>query len=212
LNNKSSGARPRGRPKSQEKADAIRTAAGDLFLSDGLAATSMDSIAEAAGVSKQTVYSHFASKDDLFRSCVVGKLDDYGLDASRIDGHTPITDQLRIIGRAYLTLLSDPDVIAMFRLMIGEASSFPQIAQVFYDSGPVATLEALSARMREHIPGVDAGIARTAAHEYLALVRSYYFLELLLGIRDPIDTNEIDEHVEHSIGQILKLYPLQDLR
>ena len=76
-------ARRPGRPKSEEKAAAIREAASLLFMTEGMERTSMDAISQAAGVSKQTVYSHFKSKDDLFRACVASKVQMYGLDESR---------------------------------------------------------------------------------------------------------------------------------
>lgn len=43
----------------------IIEAADELFYSEGLAAVSMDRIAEHAGVTKKTLYYHFRSKDDL---------------------------------------------------------------------------------------------------------------------------------------------------
>lgn len=198
----------RGRPKSPEKAAAIREAAGHLFMCEGLERTSMDAIAASAGVSKQTVYSHFHSKDDLFRACVCGKIEDYGLDASRLDADAPLDDVLRYIGRQYLTLLADPDVMAMFRLMISSATAFPQIVRSFYETGPIATLDALTARLARYLPDHDRELAARAATEYLALVRSCYFLELLLGIRTDVPEDEVAAQVEHCIVQIRKLYPL----
>lgn len=43
----------------------IREAANHLFLADGFHATTVDSIVEAAGVSKGTFYLHFERKEDL---------------------------------------------------------------------------------------------------------------------------------------------------
>ena len=43
----------------------IIQAADDLFYGEGVRATSMDAIAERAGVTKRTLYYHFRSKDDL---------------------------------------------------------------------------------------------------------------------------------------------------
>jgi TetR/AcrR family transcriptional repressor of mexJK operon len=51
------------RTKSREK---ILTAAEGLFLAGGYHGTAMDAVTEAAGVSKQTVYAHFPSKEALF--------------------------------------------------------------------------------------------------------------------------------------------------
>ena len=50
-----------GRPKDDQKAYAILEAAGTLFLKNGMMGTTMDEIAQAAGVSKLTVYNHFGN-------------------------------------------------------------------------------------------------------------------------------------------------------
>ena len=59
-----------GRPKDLEKKQAVLDAAKCLFLSQGYDATSMDAIAQSAGVSKLTLYSHFNDKDTLFSHAV----------------------------------------------------------------------------------------------------------------------------------------------
>src|SRR5690242_20479659 len=51
---------------------AIREAAAALFLENGYQGTSMDDIAAAAQVSKQTIYTHFLSKEALFADLVLG--------------------------------------------------------------------------------------------------------------------------------------------
>src|SRR5260221_9507728 len=50
----------------KRKRGAIVEAARQAFLQNGYAQTSMDRIAETAGVSIKTVYRHFENKDDLF--------------------------------------------------------------------------------------------------------------------------------------------------
>ena len=77
--------RRQGRPKSEEKRQDILRAASTLFLKEGFANTSMDSVAKASGVSKQTVYSHFSSKDSLFKAAIGSKCRSYQLDALQID-------------------------------------------------------------------------------------------------------------------------------
>ena len=59
-----------GRPKDMEKRAAIMDAAMLLFPSRGYDNTSVDAIAQAAGVSKLTVYSHFVDKEGLFAAAV----------------------------------------------------------------------------------------------------------------------------------------------
>ena len=199
-----------GRPKSEQKAEAIRHAAADLFMTDGMERTSMDAIAAAAGVSKQTVYSHFKSKDDLFRACVSGKVQMYGLDASRMPDTDDVDAVLRHIGRQYLTLLVDSGVIDMFRLMVSEASTHPNVVSSFHEYGPMATAHTVADRIARHLPdaGDNAMLAARATSEYLALVRGDYFLELLLGARKSIPAAELEAHVEHCIGQLHRMYEL----
>jgi hypothetical protein len=54
--------RPRGRPRSEKARLAILAAAGDLMLTGGLAAATMDAIAARAGVGKATIYKWWPSR------------------------------------------------------------------------------------------------------------------------------------------------------
>ncbi len=195
-----------GRPKSAEKADAIRNAAIDLFMADGMERTSMDAIAAAAGVSKQTVYSHFRSKDELFRACVVAKVETYGLSSSRLPSDEGVVTFLGHIGRAYLTLISDPGVVRMFRLMASEADMHPTTVRSFHETGPMETARTIAQLMERYLPGASAELSAQATSEFLALIRGEYWLELLLGIRSEISDEEMSAHVEHCIEQICRLY------
>ncbi len=200
-----------GRPKSEEKAQAIQQAAIGLFMADGIDRTSMDAIAAEAGVSKQTVYSHFNSKDDLFRSCVSSKLEMYGLDASSLEVDDGIDATLKHAGRKYLTLLSDEGVIRMFRLMASEADTHPETVHSFYETGPRTTTRNLAGILARHMPDESDDIETPlrATKEFLALVRGDYFLELLLGTRRAIGKKEMEQHLDHCIRQLHKLYAFE---
>ena len=60
-----------GRPKNLQKRQDILEAAAELFPAKGFAGVSMMEIAEKANVSKLTLYSHFADKEDLFTQSVI---------------------------------------------------------------------------------------------------------------------------------------------
>ncbi len=199
-----------GRPKSEEKAAAIQQAAISLFMADGIERTSMDAIASEAGVSKQTVYSHFRNKDDLFRSCVAGKLEMYGLDVSSLETDDDIDVLLREAGRKYLELIGDPGVVRMFRLMAAEAETHRDTVRSFYESGPRATMRNVAEIVARHMPGAPDNIelAVRATDDYLALVRGTFFIEFLLGIRESIAENEMDAHLDRCILQLHELYDL----
>ena len=195
-----------GRPKSEEKALAIRNAAIDLFMAEGMDRTSMDAIAAAAGVSKQTVYSHFNSKEDLFRSCVAFKVMTYGLDASSLPAGDGVDTFLAHIGRSYLTLISDPGVIRMFRLMASEAETHAATVRSFHESGPVMTAANIAQLLEKYMPDDKKELTARATSEFLALIRGEYWLELILGTRSEISDEEMSTHVDHCVKQIHKLY------
>ncbi len=64
--------KPAGATRTERKHRAILAAAEELFLQQGFERTSMDDVAALAGVSKQTVYAQFSSKDALFAAMSLG--------------------------------------------------------------------------------------------------------------------------------------------
>ena len=48
-----------------------RAGRGEVFLRSGFSRVLMDDLARELGMSKKTVYSHFASKEDLLRAVLV---------------------------------------------------------------------------------------------------------------------------------------------
>ncbi|UIJ94036.1 TetR/AcrR family transcriptional regulator (plasmid) [Sinorhizobium meliloti] len=57
-------------PNTRER---IVSAASKLFYAEGIRAVGVDAVAEAAGVTKQTLYYHFKSKDDLIAAYLEGR-------------------------------------------------------------------------------------------------------------------------------------------
>ena len=55
-----------------ERAAAILQGAATAFAHSGYAATSMEDIAAASGITKLIVYRHFDSKEELYRSVLEG--------------------------------------------------------------------------------------------------------------------------------------------
>jgi AcrR family transcriptional regulator len=116
-----------------EKAEQILTGARQEFLAHGYAATSMDRVAKAAGVSKATVYSYFQDKEGLF-TVLVQRMAQRKL--SIIYSSDPLTGEPRVVLRQLLTkalneLMGDREEIALVRLIIGESERFPEVAQIF---------------------------------------------------------------------------------
>ncbi|GGW78684.1 TetR/AcrR family transcriptional regulator [Alteromonas halophila] len=196
-----------GRPKSEEKRQQILKAASDEFLAQGFANTSMDKIAKSSGVSKQTVYSHFDSKDTLFQAAILQKCQSYELDPTQLSGHDqcelPMAQCLTIIGRQFMRLIQDPDVIAMYRTVISEAKNNRRIAELFYQAGLKASLDGLATlflRYSQHRLSQQQALA--VATDFLSLLKSDRLLMLLCDLAAPLDDAQIDRHVARVVDQI----------
>lgn len=127
---------------------AIREAAAALFLENGYQGTSMDEIATTAQVSKQTIYTHFASKEELFADLVLGnaeRVEEFagGL-AGMVTGSPDLESGLRQLARRYIALVVRQDVLRLRRLVIGESARFPELARTYYERVPGRVLGALS--------------------------------------------------------------------
>jgi TetR/AcrR family transcriptional regulator, mexJK operon transcriptional repressor len=137
-----------GGTRTARKRRAILDAATTLFLRDGYQATSMDQIAAAASVSKQTVYKQFADKQSLFREIVTGIVvqvsDPVAEQVASLRGGTDLAAGLRDLARALLAQVIEPRMMQLRRLVIGEAGRFPELGRLFYDCGPGRTIDALA--------------------------------------------------------------------
>lgn len=202
--------RPAGRPKSEAKAKAIQGAAAALFLAQGFQGTSMDAVAQQAGVSKQTVYSHFANKEALFSACIRAKVSGYGFDETALVDEPDVRQALLGVARRFVELMLDPDVIAMHRVVMAEAASQPRVANLFFDSGPKKTKAAVCAFLQRHVVAGRLAIPRErllyAAFQLLNTAIGVYQLQLWLGLRTTVGEDELAPHLERVVDDFLSLY------
>src|SRR5947209_4120478 len=127
----------------QQTRERLRTAAHRLFLQQGYLATSTDAILAEAGISsKETLYRHYASKEDLFID-VLGNLT---LAQPRISSNlsqmpaphdlSSLRQGLAMVAREILSIMSQPEYLALLRVIIGETPRFPQLGPLFRATVP----------------------------------------------------------------------------
>src|SRR5271169_2815395 len=119
------------------KAESILAAAKRTFLAGGFGAVSMDTIAREAGVSKATVYAHFAGKEELFGAVIGRECERYfaSFSAGELEP-SDVRTSLTVLGRRFLDLVLSSDAISLHRIIVAEVSRFPALGEVFWRAGP----------------------------------------------------------------------------
>src|SRR3954463_5707121 len=134
--------------RSDRKRRAIVEAATAAFLEHGYRGTSMDAVAGAAGVSKQTVYQHFGDKQRLFRELIAATVqsarDPVHDEVRRLTDSGRLDQDLRDLARRLLALVLQPRMLRLRRLVIAAARQFPDMGRYFYEFGPGRTTAALT--------------------------------------------------------------------
>ena len=156
-------------PRSRQKAAQIRDAARRLFLADGVAATSMNAITAEAGVSKQTVYAYFPSKEALLEDVLadlVGRRAEQW-QALRADD-TPLASagelhrELSSLAEVIVEALLQPDYVGTARIVITEAARDPALGERFANAVARPVLAAVAATVRR---GQEGGVVRAEVSE-----------------------------------------------
>ena len=207
--------------RSRRKRAQIIQAAGTLFLEAGYGATSMDAIAAKAGVSKRTVYAHFANKEALFiaimdRRCAelsgldpdaterpadgVGRIFD-GLDPTDLEA------ALRRIGTRFLDIVLSEDPMRLFRVVVAEAERFPELGRLYHGFGPAPMVRRLSALFGEAEAAGRLTLDDTpegCAWRFLGDLKEPRHLMMALGVEPPPSETEKRHYVETAVRRLLK--------
>ena len=200
-------------PRSVRKRAAILDAAATVFLAKGYLGSSMDEIAARAGVSKQTVYKQFADKERLFSEIVNGTVDEASDVVYRqvldLDEQDDVESGLRALARRQLALVMDPKLLRLRRLVIGEATRFPELGRTFYARGPertIATLAAAFERLAEQ-GRLDVADPQIAAAHFNWLVMSIPLNEAMLcGDDEPASPAELDRLADAGVRAFIGAY------
>ena len=188
-------------PALSRKAAQVLEAAKIVFLRDGYAGTSMDTVAREASVSKATLYAHFSSKDKLFAAVIASECERHVRILKQVEAERlPIREALIRFGTNFVDFLQQPEVIAIHRQIIAEVPRFPELGRSFYAAGPTVVLRILAdflrrAAERGEIKIVDPELA---AQLFISLVKGEAQFRMELGF-PPVIGEERDRHVKMAV-------------
>jgi AcrR family transcriptional regulator len=151
----SNASAPRWRRRAADRPREILDAALTVFVAKGFAATKLDDVAVAAGISKGLLYRYFDNKAELFKEVVrqtlVTTIRDVG---DRTRASDTARAALDIFLEQMIAVASDARRSAIPKLVISESGNFPELA-VFYLAEVIGPgLKQLTALVRR---GVESG-------------------------------------------------------
>lgn len=175
------------------KREAILEAATVAFRDEGYETTSMDRIAELAGVSKRTVYNHFGNKEGLFRA-VVDQMIAHAKSLKCIewDPARSLEDQLGDFARAKTVVASDPAWSGLLRVVLGVVIRNPELTHQTAlraadgDDALVKWLAAAHAAGKLNVP-----IPIIAANVFWAMITGALFWPAVFGMPMTADEKAI---------------------
>ncbi len=197
--------RPRGRPRLEDVADIeneLVEVALSEFLRHGYGGTSMATIVKAAGVSKTTLYSRFASKQDLFLAMMKKMVEgDLSARIRAVESPSrPLADMLREFACKSLEIGLDSRHYGVVRLIYGESHRFPELRQAG---------EALAQASRNGFLNVITGFAEREGivfknpevpAQFLSLAMRGVHFAIVLSAR-----RELDAPMREEIGRMIDL-------
>jgi AcrR family transcriptional regulator len=189
---------------SKAKRDQIVKAALETFLQYGYKGTSMNRVAEKAGVIKQTIYSHFRDKERLF----VAIIESLTLEHFRGQFGESITSPeapeavLRKIAEVFADRQNDKSYIALMRTIIGESKRFPELARLYVNTVIKPGMKILTDYFNSH-PELNIKDPEAYARIYCGSLVSYIMTQEVLYGREILPFR-IERLAENLIDLILR--------
>jgi AcrR family transcriptional regulator len=193
--------------------ERILDAAFAAFVRNGYATASMLEIATRARVSKRELYSLVGNKQEMLIACISkrAKRFDVPADLPVLRDRETLAQVLTSVGTKLVREVSDPTVIAVFRLAIAEVVQAPEVARVLDSIGREAGRAALRKIMAGAVAsGLLRGRPAELAKQFAGLLWGDLMVSLLLGVAERPNPREIARRAGDSAAAFLQLHPLQN--
>jgi len=158
--------------------NAVLAAASTIFRKAGYRSTSMDEIAEEAGVSKATLYRYYPAKDALF-AAVLSELPVAQFKPPVELGPNPGV-VLGALGKRILSALCDPAYQDLFRVTLAERSRFPELTAALWDRIIGRGVRLVTAMFAEEVSRgrIRKLDPRLAAQEFIGMLLAFALMQV----------------------------------
>jgi AcrR family transcriptional regulator len=190
------------RPRTAARRRAFLDAARAVFLDKGYANATLDDVIARSGGSRQTLYALFGGKQGLFEALVadVGAQIFGPLGPEGQFGRPP-EEMLTELGVRYLDLVTAPDTLGVYRMVVAEGMRMPELAERFWAMGPGRLRARLAGYLAEQ---VRRGVLRladpdAAGSQFAGMLLGSFHMQCALGLRERPGREEIAWFVQSAV-------------
>ncbi len=191
----------------------ILDAAFAAFMKHGYATTSTLEIATRARVSKRELYAQVGNKQEILIACISARATRLKVPADLPVPHDreTLAQVLTSFGAQLVREVTDPTVIAVFRLAIADAVRTPEVAQALDSIGREASRASLLQVMAQaQASGLVDDRPDKLAEQFAGLLWGSLMVSLLLGVAERPNPREITARARDATAAFLQLHPLPD--
>ena len=197
-------------PRGERRRREIAVVAERVFFESGFADTTMQAIAARAGASKETLYRHFGSKEELFAEIVASRARSFLEDLDEKFGRPgAVRDVLRSFGFKILSTMMGPDAISLCRIVISESPRNPELGSLFMNAGPDRVRNRLAEFLRAASERGEL-ICRDhdrAARVFLgAVMTSYHLNQLVVPSPTAMTASQMRDYVDEVVSGFMSHY------
>lgn len=200
---------PAAHTRGEQRIGELLDIAAEVFLEFGFQATSMSTIARRAKASKETFYSRYANKEELFKAVVFRKTESVN-DHFRalLSEDRPVKETLIAFGDELLDLLLQPASINRLRIVSMEARRFPVVGAEFYRDGPGRVNQLLTSFLEERqrcgeLKTIDPSLA---AEQLVEMASTSLVRKRLLGVLFEVPAEERKKRVRSAVDLFMAGY------
>jgi AcrR family transcriptional regulator len=181
------------------------------FIRSGYSTASMLEIATGARVSKRELYALVGNKQEMLIACIRERAKRFSVPANLpvLRDRQTLAKVLISFGTKFVREVSDPTVIAVFRLAIAEVVQSPEVARALDSIGREAGRAALRKIMAEaQASGLLMGRPAELAEQFAGLLWRDLMVSLLLGVAERPSPREIARRARNAAAGFLQLHRL----
>jgi TetR/AcrR family transcriptional repressor of mexJK operon len=197
-----------GRPSHDEalkRDERLIAIAASMFMERGFEGTSIDAVAEAAGVGKATLYARYKDKGELFAAVLQRKIDCWlALNETAEEAASGrIDDVLLALARRTIAGALAPEAVAINRIVMAESARFPSLAKHMHEQGWQRSNAAVAALLDRFAKAGQIEVEDTtvAADLFLSLIIGRQTRMAMLGIET--DPEQVDQRVQAAVRLFL---------